>query len=149
MSGTEHRRIVAARSLTVAGVLLLLVAGIHLAVIPLLRQVLLRRLSADAYAFVAPPFFLNHVGVGVLLFPFGFSTIVCAGGIRRGQRWAWWIGLSNAVAVLVLPVVLLGLMGFRYFKAVPFLVAALSVTAAGLALIIPLLWVGREIVGRS
>ena len=53
--------------------------------------------------------------------------------------------LATALAVLALPVALLAIMGTRYLHAIPFLVAALAITAAGLAMTLPLLWVRHDL----
>jgi hypothetical protein len=70
------------------GVLLLVVATIHLLVIPELRSVLVRLLSPGDFRFVWPPFLLNHAVMGILLIPLGLSTVYCASGIRSGERWS-------------------------------------------------------------
>jgi len=136
---------IASRVLFVEGLLLLIVAAIHLFVIPLLRSTFLRLLSPGAFQFVWPPFLLNHTVVGILLIPLGLSTLYCASGVKSAERWSWRMGLTNALAVLSLPVVLVTVMDRRYFSALPFLIAAILVTLVGLSMIWPLLWVRREL----
>ena len=111
---------ITSRILKVEGVLLLLVAAIHLLVIPVLRTAFIRVLSPGAFQFVWPPFLLNHVVVGVLLIPLGPSTVYCASGVRSGERWSWRVGITNGLATLSLPFVLVGAMERRYFTALPF-----------------------------
>lgn len=141
----DVRRQVAGRALNLGGCLLVLAAAVHFFAIPILRRILESHLTTEAYAFFAPPFFLNHGVVGILLLPLAFNSFYCARGIRRGQSWAWRIGLATALAVLALPVALLAIMGTRYLHAIPFLVAALAITAAGLAMTLPLLWVRHDL----
>jgi hypothetical protein len=140
-----NKLLISSRILKVQGVLLLFVAAIHLLVIPQLRGVLVRMLSAADFQFVWPPFLLNHAVVGILLVPVGASTLFVAGGIRVGERWSWWIGMINAITILSLPIVLAVVMERRYFSAPPFLVAAILITALGTSMIWPLLWVRREL----
>jgi hypothetical protein len=140
-----RRRVVAAHILRLEGVLLLTVAGIHLAVIPELRSVLVRNLDRASFSFAWPPFLLNHVVVGILLIPIGVSTIFCASGVRAGERWAWRVGMSYAIAVLTLPAALVAIMDRHYFTAVPFLTAAILVGAVGISMAWPLIWVRREL----
>ena len=140
-----NRLLISSRVLKVQGVLLLSVAAIHLLVIPPLRGVLVRMLSAGDFQFVWPPFLLNHAVVGILLVSVGASTLVSALGIRTGDRRSWWIGMINAITILSLPIVLAVVMERRYFSALPFLVAAILITALGTSMIWPLLWVRREL----
>jgi hypothetical protein len=128
----------------VGGVLLWIAAAIHFLALPLLDRTIAAELPAEAYAFVQPPLVLSFVVDGILLVPLGFTAIYAAGGVRRGERWGWVLGLVSGVTVLVLPVVLLVVMGTRYFSAKPFLVAALAVAVAGLVMVVPLLRVSRH-----
>jgi hypothetical protein len=95
-----NRRAISARILVAEGVLPLIVAAIHLLIIPVLRDTLVRRLSAPDFQFVWPPLVLAFVVLGILLVPLTLSTIYCASGVRRGERWAWRWGITNALAVL-------------------------------------------------
>jgi hypothetical protein len=106
-------------------------------------------LDPAAYAFLEPIVSFTFLLNGVLLLPLSFSTFCCAAGIRRGERWARWIGLVNALTVLALPCLIVSSMGFRYFSGAPlFLAGAASVTVAALLMIVPLLWAWRD-VGRQ
>src|SRR5215831_19020634 len=138
------KRAVSARILVAEGILLLIVAAIHLLVIPVLRDTLVRQLSAPDFQFVWPPFVLAFVVLGILLVPLALSTIYCASGVRRGERWAWRLGMTNALAVLSLPIVLWVIMDKRYFTALPFLVASILITVVGVSMLWPLVWVRSE-----
>jgi hypothetical protein len=144
-----RKRTITARILRVQGILILVVAGIHLAVTPLLRQTVALQISAADFQFVWPPFALSFVVLGILLIPVGVSTLFCASGIRTGEAWAWRIAITNALAVLSLPFVLALTMDKQYFEAVPFLVAAILISVVGLSMCWPLLWVRRELAGNS
>jgi hypothetical protein len=140
-----NKLLISSRILIVEGILLLIVAAIHLLVIPELRRLFVRLLSPRAFEFVWSPFLLNHAVVGILLVPLGLSTLYCASGIKLGQRWSWRVGMTNAITILSLPLVLVAVMERRYFSALPFLFATLLITLVGLSMIWPLLWVRREL----
>lgn len=139
------KRTISARILTVQGILILVVAAIHLAVTPLLRSTLAAQLSAADFEFAWPPFVLSFVVMGVLLIPVGVCTLLCASGIRAGESWSWRVGITNALTVLSLPFVLLIVMNSQYFKALPFLVASILITLVGLSMCWPLWWVRSEL----
>ena len=140
MLSTSYKGLLVSRILLIDGVLLIIVAFIHILSTPLISKWLTRELSSEAVANISPPFLLDHLVVGVLLIPFGVSTIYSAAGVRSGQRWARIIAMTNAVAVLSLPVLLILLMGLDYFTAIPFLIASILITLVGFSMIIPLLW---------
>lgn len=126
------------------GGLLWLGAAIHFAAFPLLRHTIAGRLTPEAFAFAWPPFALSFLLDGILLLPLGFTAIYSANGILRGERWATVLGLSTAIVVLLLPVVLWLVLGGGYFAALPFLIATIVILAAGLAMLIPLVHLARH-----
>ena len=138
-------RVIASQIISVAGVLLLVVAMIHLLVTPALRQaILVRTLTPQQLQIISPPFLLNHIVVGILLIPLGFSTLYSAQGIRAGERWAWIISLANGLTILILPLVLALLMSGRDFRALPFLVAASLICVVGITMTVVLVLVRRD-----
>ena len=147
--GTRGQRLsIAAGSLTVGGFFLGAAAIFHFVAAPHLPAVLKGVLDPKAYAFLEPIVSFTFLLNGVLLIPLSFSTFCCAAGIRRGERWARWIGLVNALTVLALPCSNVSSMGFRLISDAPlFLAGAVSVTVAALLMILPLLWAWRD-VGR-
>ena len=84
---------------------------------------------------LVPPMLLNHVLVGVLLLPLGWLMLYAARHSAARVAWAQVIVRTTAVTVATLPVILLALMGFRYFDAPLFVLGAASVTAAAVALL--------------
>lgn len=134
----------ATRSLTVAGVILIIVAGIHLAVAPELRSLFLRDIPNNAGQFWIAPFMLNHVVVGILLFPIGLSTLFAASAARRQSTLARNIALVNALSILALPIVLVLIMGTAYFQAAPFLIATILITVAALIMLFCALSLERD-----
>jgi hypothetical protein len=133
------RRKTAARALRAGGVLLWIAAAIHFCALPLLSGAVSPSLPGDSYNFVWPILAFAFSLNGVLLLPLGFTAIYCAGGILRGEQWARTLGLICALTVLVLPLLLVTVMGVRYFSAKPFLAAAIIITVAGLGMTIPVL----------
>ena len=144
-----HKLSIAARVLRGQGVLILVVAAIHLSATPLLKDTLRRQLSGPDFDFVWPPFLLSFVVLGILLIPIGISTLFCASGVRAGEQWSWRVGVTNALAILSLPFVLALTMQKQYFAAVPFLIAAILITLVGLSMCWPLWWVRAELTQKS
>jgi hypothetical protein len=137
-----NRTRIVARTVSVTGVLLLIVAAIHLAVTPLLKkEVLDRALTLQQLSIVQPPFLLNHLVVGILLVPIGFITIYSASALRAGERWAWIINFANGLTILSLPIVLALVMPVSDFRALPFLIVTILITTAGITMTAALLWI--------
>jgi hypothetical protein len=134
-----------ARLLVAQGALLILVAAIHLAMTAELGSIVARFMTPKAFAFVWPPYALDHVVVGFLLLPIGVTTIICASGVRAGDVRAWWIALVNALAILAMPIALGLMIDVKYFLEAPaFLIAAVAISLVGLSMLWPLLWIGRS-----
>jgi hypothetical protein len=144
-----RKLLISARILRVEGAVILVVAAIHLSVIPLLRNTLRQQLSAPDFAFAWPPFLLSFAVMGILLIPVGVSTLFCASGIRAGESWSWRVGITNALAILSLPFVLAVTMDRRYFTAIPFLIASILITLVGLSMCLPFWWVRNELMQTS
>jgi hypothetical protein len=140
-----NKLLIASRILKIEGILLLAVAAVHLAVIPELRHLLARLLTPPDFAFVWSPFLLNHAVVGILLIPVGLSTLQCADGVKAGARWSWRLGMTNALTVLSLPVVLVTVMERQYFSAPAFLTGAALICIVGLSMIWPLIWIRLDL----
>jgi hypothetical protein len=138
------RRALVSRILIIEGALLVVVAAIHLAMTSELGSIVARFMTPKAFAFVWPPYALDHVVVGILLLPIGVTTILCAAGVREGDTRAWWIALVNALAILSMPIALALMIDVKYFLEAPaFLIAAIVISLVGLSMLWPLLWIGR------
>jgi hypothetical protein len=145
MATHDQRLSIAARCLTVGGFFLGAAAVFHLLAASHIPMVLKRVLDANTYEFLEPIVSFTFLLNALLLLPLSFSTLHSTAGIRRGERWARWIGIANALTVLALPVLLVSSMGLRYFSGAPLFVAgAVSVTVAGLLMMLPLLWAWRD-----
>jgi peptidoglycan/LPS O-acetylase OafA/YrhL len=132
------RSALAARILKTDGVLLLVVALIHLAATPFALPFVSSQSTPQAFVQIGPPFLLSFIVVGILLVPIGLSTLYCADSFRRGERWARVICGFNALGVFLLPVALVVIMPARYFRAIPFLVAATLVWIVAISMTLPL-----------
>jgi hypothetical protein len=127
-------------TLRAAGVLLVALGALHLAVTPIIARLVAQSTSAAGAEWLTPPMLLNHVVVGILLLPLGGLTFYAAPGAARGERWALVVSRVTAVAVSALPVALVVLMGGRYFAAAPFVAATAILGAACLALLAAAFW---------
>jgi hypothetical protein len=145
----NRRLSLAARSLTIGAVFLAAAAVFHLLATPHIAAILRRMVDAKAYGFLEPIVSFMFVLNAILLLPLSFSTFISAAGVRRGERWAWRIAIINALTILALPCTIVATMGVRYFADAPlFLAGALSVTAAGLFMVLALLWARRDLAPR-
>ena len=141
-----RRRALVARMLVIQGALLIVVAVIHLVMTSEIGQIVARNTTAKADAFLWPPYALDHVVAGILLFPIGITAMLCAGGIRAGDRRIWWIAFVNAVAVLSMPFAIAFTVGLSYFATAPaFLAGAALISLVGLWMVWPLLWIYKDI----
>jgi hypothetical protein len=103
-------------------------------------------LDAKVYGFLEPILSFVFVLNAILLLPLSLITFISAAGVRRGERWAWRIAIINALTILALPCTILATMGVQYFGGAPlFLAGALSVTAAGVFMLLALLWARRDL----
>jgi hypothetical protein len=119
-----------------SGVLLVGLGGLHLAVTPFISRMVRMAAFPEAVDWLAPPMLLNHLIVGLLLLPLGSVILYAARDAASGIRWALAVTRIIAVAVAALPVTLFATMGTRYFVAIPFLVAAVTVCAASALLLV-------------
>jgi hypothetical protein len=142
----RSRLLFAARCLTAGGVFLAAAAVFHLFAAPHIASILRRAVNANTFTFLEPIVSFTFLLNAVLLLPLSFTTLYGAAGVRRGERWAWRISIANALTVIALPCLLVYSMGLGYFADAPlFLAGAVSITAAGLLMLLPLVWARRAI----
>ena len=115
--------------------LLILLGIVHLVATPHIASLIRHSTSVEAANVLVPPMLLNHVLVGVLLLPLGWLILYAARHSASRVAWAQVVVRTTAVTVATLPVILLALMGFRYFDAPLFVLGAALVTAAAVALL--------------
>ena len=125
--------------MVIQGALLIVVAVIHLAMTGEIGRIVADNTTAQAFAFLWPPYALDHVVVGILLIPIGVSTILCASGVRDGDPLARRIGLANALAVLCLPIAVVVAVPMGILANSPaFLAATLILLVTGVWMLWPL-----------
>jgi len=124
------------RLLRGSGVLLILLGIVHLAATPHIATLIRHSASTVAADRLTPPMLLNHILVGLLLFPLGYLTLYAAPYSAAGLAWAQVVVRATALAVATLPVTLLALMGVRYFDAPLFVLGTALVVAAAATLLV-------------
>jgi hypothetical protein len=116
-------------------VLLILLGIVHLVATPHIASLIRHSTSVEAANMLVPPMLLNHVLVGVLLLPLGWLMLYAARHSAARVAWAQVVVRTTTVTVATLPVILLALMGFRYFDAPLFVLGTALVMAAPVALL--------------
>jgi hypothetical protein len=126
----------AARLLRAAGVLLIILGFVHLAATPYIPS-LLRGSLAAVYERAVGPTLLNHVLVGILLLPLGYTTWLAAASRGRNDAWATRILVADTIVGLTLPVSIAVLMRRPEYYTAP-----LFLTGVGLVAVLSLLMGG-------
>ena len=116
--------------------LIILLGIVHLAATPHIATLIRHSASTAAADQLTPPMLLNHILVGLLLFPLGYLTVYAAPYSAAGLAWAHVIVRTTALTVATLPATLLALMGVRYFDAPLFVLGAALVVAAAATLLV-------------
>jgi hypothetical protein len=117
----------------VSGVLLVLLGIVHLGATSHISQLIRNLTPPGAAAQLTPPMLLNHIIVGLLLLPLGYLTFYAAPHSATSAKWAQ-IVVRTTVATL--PLLLLVLMGTRYFGAPLFVLGTMLVIAAAATLLV-------------
>jgi len=129
----------ASRILLADGALLCVIALIHLFDTPLVGMWLNSDFTAEALKSISPDMLLSQFS-GIIIIPFGISTMYSAAGVRSGHHWARRIALTNAVAVLIIPVTLFYLGGSQYSVNSILLPADIATIIIGVSMFVILLW---------
>lgn len=138
------RRLVVSRILLADGILLLVAAFIHLLSTPQIQEWLHQRMNPENLTGMPLLLALNHISVGVLLIPFGISTMYTAAGVRAGHRWAILTALANGFGALALPLLPLLLTGPGYFYSGSLsIVASVLNTIVGVSIVLSIIWMIR------
>jgi hypothetical protein len=124
------------RLLRGSGVLLILLGIVHLVATPHIAALIRHSTSTGTADELVPPMLLNHILVGLLLFPLGYLTFYAAPSAAAGHAWAQVIVRATALTVATLPVTLLALMGVRYFDAPLFVLGTALVVVASATLLV-------------
>ena len=122
----------AVRFLRAVGLLLLVLGVVHLIATPHI-PLLLRGSPRAVYQLAVGPTLLNHVLVGLLLLPLGYSTWLAATAGERGEAWAKRVLALNTLVVFAMPILVLIFMHRpEYYRAPLFLTGVGLVTAISL-----------------
>jgi len=100
------------RYLQAVGGLLIALGIVHLAATPHIPD-LLRGSPLVVYERAVGPTLLNHVLVGILLVPLGFTTWLAAVASECGELWALQIVVTNTIVVFTLPLSIAALLRRR------------------------------------
>ena len=112
--------------LRAVGVLLVILGLVHLAATPHI-PLLLKGISMDVYERVVGPTLLNHVLVGILLLPLGYTTYLASAARNRSQAWARRILGVNAVVLLTLPLSIVLFMHRREYYTAPLFITGVAI----------------------
>jgi uncharacterized membrane protein len=135
---------IAAGFLRAVGLLLIVLGLVHLAATPFIAQ-LLGESSSEVYQRALGPTLLNHVLVGILLLPLGYTTWLAAAAQNRNQTWARRMLVVNGGVLLIFPVSLAVFMRRPEYYAAPlFLIAVMLVTVISLLTVAAAWLVGRR-----
>jgi len=115
--------------LRIAGILLIALGVIHLAATPHLPHLLDGMRSAENYRLALGPTLLNHVLVGFLLVPLGYSTWLASSDSHLSEGWARQILRVNAVVTLTLPISVAVFMRQPEYYNSPLFVAGVTLAA--------------------
>lgn len=124
----------------VAGMLILVVAAVHLLATPLFAGFVAQTVGAKAWETVGPPTILSFIALGILLVPAGAAALAVAPALE--QQWAGRLAWVVALSFAALPVCLLVLMRGEMYRAPAFMTAEVPVTIVGLTLPAVLAWAG-------
>jgi hypothetical protein len=127
------------RILLIDGILIIIIAFIHLFATPLITKWFAQDVSVETLSHLALSSMVNQL-VGILLVPFGLSTLYCAMGVRVGQHFARMIAMINAIAIIIIPLLILILMGPQYLNSALILTADVLMALIGVSMFIFLLW---------
>jgi hypothetical protein len=135
---------IAARFLRVVGLLLIALGLVHSAATPHIPQ-LLGESSSDVYQRALGPMLPNHVLMGILLLPLGYTTWLAAGARNRNQTWARRVLVVNGIVLLTFPVCIAVFMRRpEYYTAPIFLTGVVLVTTISLLTVVAAWLVARS-----
>jgi len=127
------------RFLQCVGGLLILLGVVHLAATPHIPS-LLGSSGSEVYQRAVGPTLLNHVLVGVLLLPLGYTTWAAADASGRREPWAKRVLIVNAMVVASLPVAIA-----VYMRRPEYYTSPLFLMGVGLVGLISVLMIGATV----
>jgi hypothetical protein len=127
---------IAARFLRAADVLLVVLGVVHTIATPHIRD-LLGDSSSEVYQRAVGPTLLNHVLMGILLLPLGYTTWLAAAAQNRNAAWARRVLMVNGIVLLTLPAsIAVFIRRPEYYTAPLFLTGVILVTVISLLTIV-------------
>jgi hypothetical protein len=140
---------IAAVFLRTVGLLLVVLGVVHTIATPHIRD-LLGDSSSEVYQRAAGPTLLNHVLMGILLLPLGYTTWLAAAAQNRNAAWARRVLLVNGIVLLTLPICLAIFMRRPEYYAAPlFLTGVILVTLISLLTIVAAWMIRRGAAGST
>jgi hypothetical protein len=134
---------IAAGFLRAVGVLLIVLGVVHTIATPHIRD-LLGDSSSEVYQRAVGPTLLNHVLMGILLLPLGYTTWLAAAAQNRNAAWARRVLMVNGIVLLTLPAAIAVFMRRpEYYTAPLFLTGVILVTVISLLTIVAAWLIGR------
>ena len=119
---------ISATFLRAVGVLLIVLGVVHLAATPHIPD-LLRGSPKAVYDYAVGPTLLNHVLVGILLLPLGYTTWLAVGLREKDKRCAVRILVANTIAVFTLPISIAAFMRRPEYYTSPLFLAGVGLVA--------------------
>jgi hypothetical protein len=136
----NNRNSTLSRILLIGGILLILLSFVHLLGTPLISRWLSGKLTEESISEISPIILFNHILVGMLLIPFGISTMFSAAGIRADQKWARAIAYTNSIVIIIVPLAVYIVMGSYYFDNLVSVIGTSMITIVGLSMLLSLIW---------
>jgi hypothetical protein len=135
---------IAAGFLRAVGVLLIVLGVVHTVATPHIRD-LLGESSTEVYQRAVGPTLLNHVLMGILLLPMGYTTWLAAASQNRNAAWARRVLTVNGIVLLTLPAsIAIFMRRPEYYTAPLFLTGVILVTIISLLTIVAAWLVARS-----
>lgn len=137
-------REIAAGFLRGVGLLLIILGLVHSAATPHIPP-LLGDSSSEVYQRAVGSTLLNHVLMGILLLPLGYTTWLAAATQNRNATWAKRVLVVNGIVLLTFPASIAVFMRRpEYYTAPLFLTGVILVTVISLLTIVAACLVGRD-----
>jgi hypothetical protein len=139
---------IAAVFLRSVSVLLVVLGVVHTIATPHIRD-LLGDSSSEVYQRAVGPTLLNHVLMGILLLPLGYTTWLAAAAQNRNAAWARRVLMVNGIVLLTLPASIAVFMRRPEYYTAPLFLAGVSLVTVISVLTIAAAWMIRRGVARS
>ena len=126
--------------LTIASLLIIILGFAQIFAAPMVFQWLTGNLNEEIAAKISQLTLFNHLLVGILLIPFGISTLFSAAGIRSNQKWAKAIAYTNSIVIIFLPFAAYIVMGSYFFDSTVSIIITSFIVLVGVSIFLSLIW---------